>query len=584
MPGIASYPAIAARVTPQDLKPLVALTVFVLGAHALWTLPEGLSMEGRKVLIVTLGAVLGWVGTRLPESLVAIAAALSLVLWGAIPEQAFFGTLGSDLVWLLLAAFLIAAVLKESGLVGTLTAPLVRTGPRVVTLFAVLTTVIAATAFILPSTSARAALLLPVFTALLPVLPHHHLGRALALLFPSVILLSAGSSLIGAGAHIVAVDAIANTTGLRLGYADWFLLGAPLGFLASAAAAALILAMFVPRVLWQARVRPIARTEPRTRRQRTVLAVLLVLVALWMTEALHGISITIVAVMGALVLLLPLFATRKTKEVFRSVDTELLVYLAATMLLAQAMTTSGADRWLADGALAVLPPSMATHGTGIAIALSLIAVAAHLAIASRSARAAVLIPAVALPAAGLGHDAALTVLIVTMGTGFCQTLMASAKPVAIYGTHEGAGFSARDLLRLALPLAPLKILLLVAFATWVWPAQLDALRGGAGQPAETPAQWMQRVTGTQALAARQEPGNWQAAQSMAPERSLRPVPRPYAVAPPAARASAPRDVASPRPGTRIERDLREAGRDLRQAGRDLRQAGRDLRRTIGSLF
>jgi hypothetical protein len=199
--------------------------------------------------------------------------------------------------------------------------------------------------------------------------------------------------------------------------------------------------------------------------------VIAALVALWLTEPLHGLGMSLVAMLGALALLTRPFTSRKTKDVFRAVDIELILYLAATMLMAQAMTETGADRWLATKAMEALPPAMLANSTGVAIALSVIAVIAHLAITSRSARAAILIPAVALPMAGLGHDATLMILIAVMGTGFCQTLMSSAKPVAIYGLREEAGFSQADLLRLALPLGVVKICLLAAFALSVWPSQ-----------------------------------------------------------------------------------------------------------------
>lgn len=161
---------------------------------------------------------------------------------------------------------------------------------------------------------------------------------------------------------------------------------------------------------------------------------------------------------------------------FRAVDVELLLYMAATVLLAQAMTRTGADRWLAELALSVLPPSLAGNLPIVATLLAMIAVMAHLFITSRSARAAVLIPAVALPLAGLGHDATLMILIAVMGTGFCQTMTASAKPVAIFANADQPTFAQKDLFRLALPLMPVVTLLLIAFALAVWPAQLASFR------------------------------------------------------------------------------------------------------------
>jgi solute carrier family 13 (sodium-dependent dicarboxylate transporter), member 2/3/5 len=581
---------------------LPGLAAFV-ATWGLMTLPETLAMDGRIALVVTVLALIGWVGTKLPESVVALCAALVLVLTGAMPEDKLYAALGSNLVWLLLAAFLIAAVIKDSGLADRMVAPLTARRPRFVMLVAMTAALTAGTAFVLPSTSGRAALLLPVFLALLPLLPDARLGRALSLLFPTVILLSAGGSLIGAGAHLVAVEAIAATGGPKIGYLDWLMLGAPLAALASAAGAVLILVLFAPRDLWMARLRTAETAGPMNVQQKRIILIILGLVGLWLTEALHGLGMALVAVVGAVILLTPPFTSKKTKELFRGVDMELILYMAATMMIAQSMTSTGADRWLADQALTVLPAAVMQNGFAIAVLLSITAVLAHLAIASRSARAAVLIPAIALPLAGMGHDATLMVLIAVMGTGFCQTLMASAKPVAIFGTREEAGFTQADLFRLAMPLGFAKIVLLVIFATIIWPAQLAdtqtaptvAVEAAAdvavaveqGDPQLTAEfeittvppigdRQLQPTTFdeaakhavgrvAQALAARKD----EAAVLATTETNLRAAPRVLTPAPEST-AALPRQTRSsqaPSLGAQIERDLRAAGR---QISRDLR--------------
>lgn len=455
------------------------------GIALLSTLPQDLSPQGQMALAVSGLAILGWVGTRIPESLVALAAVLALVLGGVLTEAQLFTALGSELVWLLLSSFVIAAVAKEAGLTQRLVAPLLVRGMRVLPLFLALTLAIAATAFVLPSTSGRAALLLPVFAAIAGALPDPRLVRALALLFPTVILLSAGASLIGAGAHLLAAQAIRGASGIRLGYLDWAMLGLPFSALASLIGALLILWLFVPRADWW---RPLPRIDlpapsPEARRRQARIGLILTLiVGLWLSAGLHGIGMSLVALIGALILLTPPFTDKKPKEIFRAVDTEMLLYMTATVLIAEAMTATGTDHWLAGQALAVLPPAWSGSLPVVVVLISVTAVLAHLAITSRSARAAVLIPAVALPLAALGHDPALMILIAVMGTGFCQSMMASAKPVAIFGNAEGAGFDQRDLMRLALPLAPAVTALLIAFALLVWPAQLAGLRGDAPRP------------------------------------------------------------------------------------------------------
>ena len=482
-------------------------------------------------LIVTVLAVIGWTLTRLPESLVALAAAMALVLAGTIGEDKLYAALGSDLVWLLLAAFIIAAVIKDAGLAERMVAPLTARRPRFAAFAFALAAAIALTALVLPSTSGRAALLLPVFLALVPLLPDARLARALALMFPTVILLSAGGSLIGAGAHLIAVEAMVAAGAPRLGYLDWLRLGGPLAALASVAGVALILWLFVPRVLWSLRMTAAAPTGPRTAQQSRIILVVAALVALWVSEAWHGFGMSLVAMLGALILMTRPFSSRKTKDLFRAVDVELILYMTATMLMAQAMTDTGADRWLASQAMSTLPSGLLASGPGVAIALSIIAVTAHLAIASRSARAAILIPAVALPMAGLGHDATLMILIAVMGTGFCQTLMSSAKPVAIYGLREDAGFTQADLLRLALPLGVVKTCLLVAFAVFVWPHQTATLRvpsdGAAHSNAPSTALTAGMVTALSAVP--DMPPAWSPAapgMAIAPRPRRRPLPRP----------------------------------------------------------
>lgn len=534
------------RPTPRHLMvaALAALIAF------LSTLPGDLAQPGRMTLAVSGLAILGWIGTRIPESLVALAAVLVLVLTGVLTEAQLFAALGSELIWLLLSAFVIAAVAREAGLTQRLVAPLLARGMRVVPFFLCLTLAIAATGFVLPSTSGRAALLLPVFAAIAAALPDPGLKRPLALLFPTVILLSAGGSLIGAGAHLLAAQAIRRATGIHLGYLEWAALGLPFSLLASLIGAGLILWIFVPRKALLAPLPRIATPapDPASRaRQGRIALVLALVVGLWLSAGLHGIGMALVALIGALVLLTPPFTSRKPKEIFRAVDTELLLYMTATVLIAEAMVATGTDRWLAGHGLAVLPARLSGSLPAVVALLSLVAVVAHLAITSRSARAAVLIPAVALPLAALGHDPALMILIAVMGTGFCQTMMASAKPVAIFGNAEEAGFDQRDLIRLALPLAPAVTALLIGFALLVWPQQLAQLR-----PSDAPR--MQPAASLVAPAVALVP-----ARAAPAVDATRPVPRPALAARPAARKAAPARRQADPGLQRLNRLLRPAG-------------------------
>ena len=115
---------------------------------------------------------------------------------------------------------------------------------------------------------------------------------------------------------------------------------------------------------------------------------------------------------------------------------------------------------------------MAGPGAAVPFLLVVIVVstAMHLLVQSRSARSSVLVPIVVALAPAAGVDPAAAAFASTAAAGFCHTLPASAKPVALFARVEDVEtYSARDLLRLSLWLAPLSAGLVAAFTFWVWP-------------------------------------------------------------------------------------------------------------------
>ncbi|MCV3271306.1 SLC13 family permease [Roseobacter sinensis] len=562
MTGLALSPTFG-TICPLTRTELLALPLAATAALLLWSAPDALAPAGRMALTITVLAILGWTMTRVPDSLVAISAALGLVLTGTVPEPKLFAALGRELVWLLVSAFVIASILKSSGLMEHLVGRALVPFRSFAAMAYALTCLIASTAFFIPSTSGRAALLLPVFLAVSSQVPDPRLVRPLALLFPTVILLSAGSSLLGAGAHLIAVDAIAAAGGPKIGYLEWILLGLPVSLVSCLLATALILRLFTPAELCHTPLTLAPPTDPLTVRQKRLALVLVALLALWTTTDLHGLSIVVISLGGALVLLSRPFTDRKTKEIFRDVDMELILYLTATIVIADAVIGTGVDKWLADGLLGVLPEALVRNRVIAVMVMTGVAVLCHLVITSRSARAAVLIPAVALPIAAFGHDPALIVMVAVLGTGFCQTMMASAKPVAIYGSLDQPTFTQQDLFRLALPLMPAVAGPLCLVALTLWPAQLDR-----PMPTATAFNVVQPAMAEPVAAGR---------AATIPTASLRPVMRPVQPQPVAATASTVR----PRQGSGVSHHLEQLEADLSTVARGVNRGMRRLGDQLG---
>ncbi|MGP2439436.1 SLC13 family permease [Streptomyces sp. JW3] len=431
--------------------------------------------DARLTLAVFALATCAWIGTPVDDTYIALGAGLALTATGVISSDTLFGTLGDPTVWLLICAFVLAAAVTRTGLAGR-AAVFLAGGARTVRQLVHLTTAaLVVTAFAVPATSGRAALALPVFLVLAKALADRkRLVVMLALLFPTVILLSAMATLIGAGAHLITVSVLWETTGDRIGFTEWLLLGLPLAVACAHLAAEAVLLTTTRRADRQGPVRvtpeEIQRyaqspvTGPWTQPEKRCALLLATVVALWCSEPLHRVSPAVVALIGAVVAASPALGTVRLKDALRTVPWSLLLFMAATMAMGVALADSGAAKWLVSGLPADLGPA------ALLTVVVVVSTAAHLVLQSRSARSSVLVPLVVAAAAGAGVNPVAAALASTAAAGFCHTLPASAKPVALFADLPGVPtYTPRDLLRLSAVLAPLTAALVLLFAAAVWP-------------------------------------------------------------------------------------------------------------------
>ncbi|EFE69973.1 integral membrane transporter [Streptomyces viridosporus ATCC 14672] len=457
---------------------LTAALCVALSLCALLAVPgtfPGLSGDARLTLAVFALATCAWVGTPIDDTYIALGAGLALTVTGVISSDTLFGTLGDSTVWLLICAFVLAAAVTRTGLAGRAAAFLVGGARTVRQLTHLTTTALVVTAFAVPATSGRAALALPVFLALARALAGRgRLVVMLALLFPTVILLSAVATLIGAGAHLITVSVLWEATGERVGFTEWLLLGLPLAVASSHLAAEAVLLTTTRRADREGPVlitaeeiqrhsdRPV--TGPWTQAEKRCALLLGTVVALWCSEPLHRVPPAVVALIGAVVAASPALGTVRLKDALKTVPWSLLLFMAATMAMGVALAESGAAQWLTGGLPSGITPVMFL---AVVIAVS---TAAHLVLQSRSARSSVLVPLVVTAAAGAGVNPVAAALASTAAAGFCHTLPASAKPVTLFAEIPGTPtYTPRDLLRLSAVLAPLTAALVLLFAVAVWP-------------------------------------------------------------------------------------------------------------------
>ncbi|WP_320775148.1 SLC13 family permease [Streptomyces sp. CRN 30] len=461
-----------------NLRLALALCVS-LSLCALLAVPgnfPSLGTDARLTLAVFALATCAWIGTPIDDTYIALGAGLALTVTGVISSDTLFGTLGDSTVWLLICAFVLAAAVTRTGLAGRVAVFLVGGARTVRQLTHLTTAALVVTAFAVPATSGRAALALPVFLALAKALADRkRLVVMLALLFPTVILLSAVATLIGAGAHLITVSVLWEATGNRIGFTEWLLLGLPLAVVSSHLAAECVLLTttrredrqgpvhITPEQIQEHSDRPV--TGAWSQAEIRCAALLGTVVLLWCSEPLHQVSPAVVALIGAVVASSPALGTVRLKDALRTVPWSLLLFMAATMAMGVALADSGAAKWLVGGLPAGgVPPAL------FLTVVIVVSTAAHLVLQSRSARSSVLVPLVVAAAVGAGVNPVAAALASTAAAGFCHTLPASAKPVTLFADIPGTPtYTPRDLLRLSAVLAPLTAALVLLFAVAVWP-------------------------------------------------------------------------------------------------------------------
>jgi solute carrier family 13 (sodium-dependent dicarboxylate transporter), member 2/3/5 len=444
---------------------------------AIWSAPGG-TIDARVTLTVFVVAIAAWMCDRYDDTLVAVTAAIAVVVAADVSPETLFTSLGESTVWLLIASFVLAAAVTTTGLADRYALRIVRGAPTVTALFWRVSGGLCASTFLVPATSGRAAMALPIYVGLSRAVADRRISRALALLMPSIILLSAGGSLLGAGAHLVTLELLSQAGEESIGFGHWLLLGTPFALASSATAVIAITRLFLTA---EERSRPLdidealttnspGATGAPTNAQNRVKWVLIATLVTWATTSVHGYSPAIIALIAAVVLCAPSTGVITLAKALDHVPWNLLLFLAATLALGHALVASGAAAWLTGGFLdrASALPTFAVIAAVIAVSLI-----AHLLIGSRSARSGVLIPIVILLAGTTGINASALAFVSTMAAGYCLTLVVSAKPVAMFANpHDDpmvATFSPADLLRLSAILVPVHLVLLSVFAVAVWP-------------------------------------------------------------------------------------------------------------------
>ena len=475
----------------------VGLIAALLALIAIVWMPpaQGLPQSGQAMLAILAFAVIVWMTEALDYAVSAVViGALMIFLLAYAPDAAKpagpdMGTaaalnlalsgFASSAVALVAAACFIAAAMTATGLdrrIALVVLSKVDASSNHIVLGAMVVGFLLS--FIVPSTTARVACLMPIMMGFILAFKVDKRSRFAALL---VITAAQTASVwnIGiktaAAQNMVAVGFVEKQFGTSITWTDWFIAGAPFSALLSVALYFIMTRMLKPEMSEIAGGRATIRQQldaigPMTMREWKLLVLVLGLLGFWSTEkVLHNFDTSSTTIAAIALMLLPRIGVMDWKESQRGFPWGTVVLFAVGISVGTALLKTNAAGWLANLIVQNLGLQQAS-AFAILMLLSLFLIVIHLGFASATALASTMIPIIisvlgAVQTPGMNVIGMTMLLQFVVSFGFILPVNAPQNMIA-YGTDT---FEARDFVRSGLVITLAAVLLLIVFALTYWP-------------------------------------------------------------------------------------------------------------------
>ncbi|MDB5890260.1 MAG: anion transporter [Polaromonas sp.] len=489
---------------PPSSRPkrhLVAKAGLVAAALMLLTIlwmpaPPGLSPAGQVMLAILAFAVLVWMTEALDYAVSAVViAALMVFLLGFSPvldkpgnvDMGTGAALGLALsgfsnsaVALVAAACFIAAAMTATGLdrrIALLVLSKVDAKTNHIVVGAMVVGFLLS--FIVPSTTARVACLVPIMMGFILAFKVDKRSRFAGLL---VITAAQTASVWNVGIktaaaqNMVAIGFIEKQFQTTISWTEWFIAGAPFSALMSVAVYFIMTRMMKPEMAEIEGGRTTIRQQLNalgrmTANEWKLLAMVLVLLGFWASEkVLHDLDTSSTTLAAVALMLLPRLGVMDWKQSQRGFPWGTVVLFAVGISVGTALLRTGAAAWLANLIVLNLGLQQAS-ALAILMLLSLFLIVIHLGFASATALASTMIPIIisvltAVQTPGINVVGMTMLLQFVVSFGFILPVNAPQNMIA-YGTDT---FDARDFIRtgLVITLAATVLLAIFAMTYWSW--------------------------------------------------------------------------------------------------------------------
>jgi len=469
------------------------VALLVLIAVLLMPTPAGLTVAGHRMLGVLLFAVIVWIteAVSYPVSSTLIASLMILLLGfspdpakagkligtGAALKMTFSGISGSGTV-LVGAALFLAAAMMRTGLDKRIALFILsKVGSKTNRVVAGMIFVGFVLAFFVPSTTARVGCIVPIVLGIISAFGMEKGSRFSALLMIATVHAASIWNIgikTAAAQNMVALGFIEKQLGGSITWLEWFIAAAPYAVIMSVVLYFLCIKLLPPEVETveggdEAVRKAIEEMGPMTLPEKKLLVIALALLFFWVTEKiLHPLDTTTTTIIAITLMFVPGISIMTWKEASDRISWGTLMLFGIGISLGSALLSTKAAAWLAN----TISTTFGLSGLGafsVFAILALFLIVIHIGFASATAVASSMIPIMIAVLQSLHID---TTHIITM-TMLLQFVVSfgfilpvnSPQGILAFATET---FTAKDCIKIGLPITIIGYLLLLAFFQTYW--------------------------------------------------------------------------------------------------------------------
>lgn len=420
----------------------LAIIVFTL----LYTMPApaGVTMQGKAAAAVFFLALILWVSEAIPVYVTALVAIVLLAITGAWDEKSILGVFGYDVIWLMVAAFIITSGMEKTGLGKRLALFMItKFGKTAKTALLVMIIVNFIITLVVPSTTARAAIMLPLALALAEAygaIPgKSNFGRLLMIQELQANNISTSGILTATAPQIMAVGFLKDLAGVNVSWGQWFLAAMPIAFMT------MILGYFIGLLLYPPEVSTpkgqglekmgaeIKNMGRLNREEWKALGIFVLTVFLWATGPYHvkmfgfNISLVMVAILAATLMYLTGLLNWKETQI----PWDLMIFSCGAYAVGMALENAGIASWALSRIFGAANLSQLPFILVFA-AVVFISSFSHMVFTSKTVRTAILLPTIIELAKVTGYNPLALALPAAFTIADSITLPPNCKPNLIF--------------------------------------------------------------------------------------------------------------------------------------------------------